>query len=471
MTEINRIPENPELVRRILDGYVHWLGVELIERSPDPQVEAERLWNAPFVVVAHGTEDDPILNYGNALALTLWETDFATLTSLPSRKTAEPMHRDERAAMLQQTREHGYIDNYQGIRISTTGKRFRINQATVWNLLTPTATPAGQAAMFAHWQPLDDVPPDDTTKPVDSLKDRTPGTPPGRGEIEAGVWRLVEVVAKLRSPEGCPWDRVQTMQTIKPYTLEETYELLEAIDANDDADICEELGDVLLQVVLDAQIAADEGRFDLTAVVEGITRKMIKRHPHVFGDATARDAAEVRSHWEAAKLIEKQERQSLLEGIPVALPSLARAARLSKKAASVGYDFPDRLMLFDKLREELDELQREMFPDGPPPMTSAGIDSPVLPDEPVDDAARRDRIEGELGDVLFVMANIARRWGIDPEEALRRSNAKFARRFQGIERGLREQGRSLKEATLEEMEQLYQEFKAREKGGNGSDDK
>lgn len=138
----------------ILDSYAHWFGAELVERSSDPQEEADRLWNAPFVVVSHGTEEDPILNYGNAIALRLWETDFATLTSLPSRKTAEPMHRDERARMLQQTREHGYIDNYQGIRISTTGKRFRIDRAIVWNLLTPTGTPAGQAATFAEWEPL-----------------------------------------------------------------------------------------------------------------------------------------------------------------------------------------------------------------------------------------------------------------------------------------------------------------------------
>ncbi|MCL4145511.1 UNVERIFIED_CONTAM: hypothetical protein GTU68_022725, partial [Idotea baltica] len=251
------------------------------------------------------------------------------------------------------------------------------------------------------------------------------------------------VIAKLRSPEGCPWDRVQTLKTIKPYTLEETYELLEAIDADDDPLIVEELGDVLLQVVLDAQIGADEGRFDILQVIDGLTHKMIQRHPHVFGDEQAANAAEVRQHWERVKAEEKQQRQSALEGIPVDLPALAKASRITKKAAAVGYDFPHRAMLFDKLREEVEELQHE----------------------PVEDMERKDRIEEELGDVLFVLANIARRWEINPEEALRRSNNKFTFRFQHIEEGLKAKGISIKEATLVEMEAMYQEAKRLEKAG------
>lgn len=248
------------------------------------------------------------------------------------------------------------------------------------------------------------------------------------------------------------------MKSIKPYTLEETHELLEAIDADDNAAIQEELGDVLLQVVLDSQIAADEGRFDIVPVIEGITRKMIHRHPHVFGDAQASTPAEVRSQWEQTKAREKS-RDSLLDGIPLELPALARAARITKKAASVGYDFPQREMLFDKLREELEELHAELYPGGPPPPVAATVDASVVPDTPIAEEARRDRVEAEIGDVLFVIANLARRWQVNPEEALRRSNRKFSERFRYIERALKAQSRTLQDASLREMEDLYQQGK------------
>lgn len=271
--------------------------------------------------------------------------------------------------------------------------------------------------------------------------------------------KLCEVIAKLRSPEGCPWDRQQTLSSIKPYTLEETYELLEAIDTDDNAAICEELGDVLLQVVLDAQIAKDERRFDIVAVMDGITKKMVERHPHVFGDAVAENAADVSQHWDKAKRQEKSERTSVLDGIPVDLPGLAKAARITKKAARVGYDFPHRAMLFDKLKEEIGELAEELFEDGQVPDMAASVDGPRTEDEPVADAAQLERIEGELGDVLFVMANIARRWQVNPEEALRKSNAKFERRFRYIEARLREQGSDIRDVTIQTMEELYQEGK------------
>ena len=290
----------------------------------------------------------------------------------------------------------------------------------------------------------------------------TPGTPPDAERLGPLFQQLCQVVAKLRSPEGCPWDRVQTLETIKPYTLEETYELLEAIDSADDSAIVEELGDVLLQVVLDSQIGADERRFDLIDVVDGLTQKMIRRHPHVFGDVDANSASEVTRHWDRIKQEEKQ-RDSIFEGLPAALPSLARAARLSKRAARVGYDFPSRAMLFDKLREELDELATELFPDGKIPKVAATVDAPVEPDPDAFDVERQQRIESELGDVLFVLSNIARRWHINPEEALRASNAKFQRRVEYIERRLKETGRDIRSVTLEEMERLYQEGKRREK--------
>lgn len=292
-----------------------------------------------------------------------------------------------------------------------------------------------------------------------------PGTPPDSTRIAEAFGELCRVIARLRSPTGCPWDRAQTLATIKPYTLEETYELLEAIDADDTPAIREELGDVLLQVVLDAQIAADEGRFDICDVVEQLTQKMVARHPHVFGDAQAATAAEVHTHWERVKRAEKQ-RDSLLDGIPAELPALARAARITKRAARVGYDFPHRDMLFDKLREELAELQHELYPDGHRPTIAAGVEDPPTPDEPIADPQRLARIEGELGDVLFVIANIARRWGVSPEEALRRANRKFAARFQAIERGVAAAGRTMEQATLVEMEEHYQRAKQAERAAD-----
>jgi MazG family protein len=293
------------------------------------------------------------------------------------------------------------------------------------------------------------------------------GTAPDFQELLPEFERLCRIVAKLRSPEGCPWDRQQTMKTIKPYTLEETYELLEAIDSDDNAAILEELGDVLLQVVLDSQIAADERRFELTAVVRQIADKMVRRHPHVFGDVEAATTDDVRRNWTALKQQEKPARTSQLEGIPVALPELARAARITARAAAVGYDFPDRRMLFDKLKEELAELSQELFGSADIPDVAATVDAVKVPDQPISDPATRERAESELGDVLFVLANVGRRWGINPEEALRKSNAKFTRRFQAIEAAMKSLGREMKDATLIEMEEAYQAAKAKEKSHPG----
>lgn len=289
-----------------------------------------------------------------------------------------------------------------------------------------------------------------------------PGTPPDFGALLPAFQQLCEIIALLRSPDGCPWDREQTLESIKPCTLEETYELLEAIDAGDDAAIVEELGDLLLQIILDAQIGADSGRFELTAVVQGLIDKLIARHPHVFGEVRASNAREVKRRWDQAKQREKR-RASLLDGLPPDLPQLARAARLSEKAASVGYDFPDRTMLFDKLREELHELADELFEEGKLPTLAASVDIEVQPDHPIEDPATRDRVEQEIGDMLFVVANIARRWHVDPEEALRRSNRKFDRRFRYIEQQLCAQGRDIRQATLREMEDLYQQGKQLER--------
>lgn len=288
-----------------------------------------------------------------------------------------------------------------------------------------------------------------------------PGTPPDPARMDPAFRELYTVIARLRAPDGCPWDRVQTLESIKPHTLEECCELLDAIDSGNDEHIVEELGDVLLQVLLDAQIGADEGRFTLLEVVERLTRKLVDRHPHVFSTAEADTPDDVVRTWDAAKQKEKSARTSIFDGIPSALPQLARAEKISKRAAKVGFDFPDREMLFDKLREEIDELRHEMHPDGEPKPVTATAAAEVVPDEDVDDPARRDRIESELGDLLFVVSNIARRWGINPEEALRRSNRKFQDRVEYVERSLAESGRSFAEIPLEELEAIYQAGKRR----------
>ncbi len=309
-------------------------------------------------------------------------------------------------------------------------------------------------------------PPNPLPSPRESVVNESrpqPGTPPDAARMDPAFRELYTVIARLRAPDGCPWDRVQTLETIKPHTLEECCELLDAIDSGNDEHIVEELGDVLLQVLLDAQIGADEGRFTLLEVVERLTRKLVDRHPHVFGTAEADTPDDVVRTWDAAKQREKSARTSIFDGIPSALPQLARAEKLSKRAAKVGFDFPDREMLFDKLREEIDELQAEMHPDGPPPAVAASADGLVVLDSPVDEADRRDRIEAELGDVLFVVANVARRWGVNPEEALRRSNRKFQSRVEAVERRLAESGRSLGDASLAEMEAIYQEGKRADK--------
>lgn len=295
-------------------------------------------------------------------------------------------------------------------------------------------------------------------------KPETTGIPPNREQVENEFWRLCEVIAHLRSPEGCPWDRVQTLETIKPFTLEETYELLEAIDSGDDTAIVEELGDLLLQVMLDSQIGADEGRFSIVDVVRVITDKMIRRHPHVFGSEDVEDAEAVKVTWERIKQAEgKPKKESKLDGLPKDLPALMAAARLQEKAAKVGYDFPHRDMLFAKLDEELNELREELYGDTNPEVTEIAIEATHTPDEKMDDEDRRQRAEDELGDVLFVLANIARRWKLNPEEALRRTNAKFKRRFRAIEQGLARIDKTVDDATLIEMEEQYQAEKMREK--------
>lgn len=244
------------------------------------------------------------------------------------------------------------------------------------------------------------------------------GTPPDKQVIQDEFWTLVEVVARLRAPDGCPWDRVQTLKSIRPHTLEETYELLEAIDADDNAMLQEELGDLLLQVVLYAQIARDEGRFELTAVLRDLSEKLIRRHPHVFGDAQASNPEEVIQHWERVKQQEKQHRKSPLEGVPIDLPALARTSRLQSKASKLGLAEPASGELYSHLRTSFESLLSKT-----PATANESAKSPDV--SPTADRDRLAELETSFGDTLFLLAELARRSGINPEDALRAKNLQF----------------------------------------------
>ncbi|MEZ6066089.1 MAG: MazG nucleotide pyrophosphohydrolase domain-containing protein [Planctomycetaceae bacterium] len=238
-----------------------------------------------------------------------------------------------------------------------------------------------------------------------------PGTPPESDRVRDAFDTLCRTIARLRAPDGCPWDRVQTLKSIRPFTLEETHELLEAIDADDTLAIREELGDVLLQVVLDSQIAADEGRFDIIAVIEDLTAKMIRRHPHVFGTAEAHTAADVADALGSGKTQKRSHtRRSSTASPPRCRPSsdVCGCRRRPPVPATTG---PTGPCCSDSWREELAELQAELYPDGEIPAVAAGVSTPVVADELIDDPVRLDHIEEELGDLLFVVASIARRWG------------------------------------------------------------
>ena len=288
--------------------------------------------------------------------------------------------------------------------------------------------------------------------------------------------RAVSIMARLRAPGGCPWDREQTFDTIKPYTLEETYEVLEAIDDRDWHELTGELGDLLLQVLFYAEMAAEERHFTIDDVLDRLSNKLVDRHPHVFGDAKADTPGEVVRNWQALKAEEKKKRQraggeptkhghpdSVLHGVSSAMPSLMEAYKISTRVAHVGFDWPNIDGLFDKLHEETDELRRnlEEYPEpGPQPQSASSVASARGVKIPED---LRARLEDEVGDLLFVLVNIARYLALDPESALRKTNRKLRRRFEYLEAHLREQGRKPADASLEEMEALWQESKNQER--------
>ncbi len=291
-----------------------------------------------------------------------------------------------------------------------------------------------------------------------SPKSAGPKRNSGWREESAGLWfeRLVKLQARLRAANGCPWDIEQTHLTLRTYLIEEAYEVLEALESGDDAKFAEELGDLLLQVVFHAQIATEEGRFNAADVVREIHQKMVRRHPHVFGHKRAKDASEVLKNWEQIKAEERRAKNSeqgtgrrdesgkasasLLDGIPHTLPAVMQGYQLTRRASRIGFDWDDVEGVITKLQEELSELG-----------AARTVQSP-------------EQIENELGDVLFAAVNLARFLKIDPEIALKRTNAKFKSRFREMERLARVSGRALGDVPRSEMELLWDQAKASEQG-------
>jgi len=263
---------------------------------------------------------------------------------------------------------------------------------------------------------------------------------------KADIQKLVELVARLRGDNGCPWDREQTRETLKPMLIEEAYEVLDALDATDPLELKDELGDLLFQVVFHAQIASERGEFQLSDIIDSLHEKMVRRHPHVFGNADLKTAGEVLRNWEDIKAAEKgtisasrpDSGKSILDGIPSKLPALHEAYQITAKASRVGFDWNRLEDILLKLREEMDEVLEARS------------------------QARTEKLADEIGDLLFVAVNVARFLAIDPETALRRSNRKFVRRFRYVESQIKQQGRELKNASLAEMDALWEEAKATE---------
>lgn len=292
--------------------------------------------------------------------------------------------------------------------------------------------------------------------------------------------KAVSIMAKLRGPDGCPWDREQTFDSIKPYTLEETYEVLEAIDNRDWDELRGELGDLLLQVLFYSQMASEENRFSINDVLDRLSNKLIDRHPHVFGNVTAATSADVLRNWEALKAEEKKKRleagggksaqsqnaESVLAGVSSAMPALLEAHKLSSRAAHVGFDWPEIAGLFEKLEEETTELKDELKQVSasiqPGGKGIAGSGKPKISEE------LRHRLEDEVGDLFFVLVNIARFLSLDPESALKKTNRKFKRRFQWMEEQLRASGRTPQQAVMDELESLWQRAKQEEETPSAS---
>jgi nucleoside triphosphate diphosphatase len=275
--------------------------------------------------------------------------------------------------------------------------------------------------------------------------------------------RAVEIMARLRAPGGCPWDREQTFDTIKRYTVEETYEVLEAIDNRDWPELTGELGDLLLQVLFYAQMAKEQAIFSIDDVLDRLSQKLTDRHPHVFGDLKADTSSDVLRNWEVLKAEERKKRsgedtpKSALEGVSSAMPALLEAHKLSSRASHVGFDWSDIQGLLEKLHEEIGELQEQLKKvPAHKPHGLAGARGEAIPED------LRTKLEDEVGDLFFVLVNIARFLSLDSESALRKTNRKFRRRFQLMEQKLQAAGRTPQQSSMEEMERLWQQAKREE---------
>lgn len=266
---------------------------------------------------------------------------------------------------------------------------------------------------------------------------------------EMGLEKLISIMARLRSDQGCPWDREQNHQSLKPCVIEETYEVVEAIDLGRPDKLCEELGDLLLQIVFHARLAEEAGQFKLEDVIEGITEKLIRRHPHVFGDVKVTNVSGVIENWDRIKKSEAPgERKSVLDGVPKDLPALMKAEKLQSKAAKVGFDWGNLEGPLNKVKEEFNEFEELLQPDKTPSPHSS----------------EWDRLEEEFGDILFALVNVGRFMKINPELALIRTNQKFAKRFQYIEKEAARAGKNMTEMTLAEMDLLWEQAKGKEHG-------
>lgn len=259
---------------------------------------------------------------------------------------------------------------------------------------------------------------------------------------ETAIARLIAIMARLRDPdEGCAWDLQQTHETIVPYTIEEAYEVAEAVKSGNPDELKDELGDLLLQVVFQARIAEEANTFDFEAVAKAISTKMVRRHPHIFGETTYRNRAEQREAWEAIKAEERKEKNKsgILDGVATTLPPVMRAVKLQKRAGRVGFDWPDPAPVMAKIREELDEVETEL---------AQGTDN-------------KSGLEGEIGDLLFAVINLARKTGIDPDVALTRTNEKFINRFNSIEEKAKSTNQRMEDLSLNQMEEWWQQAKKR----------
>ena len=257
-------------------------------------------------------------------------------------------------------------------------------------------------------------------------------------ESKDWVQEIVDIMAKLRAPDGCPWDQKQDHVSLKPFLIEESCEVLDAIDDNNMEELKEELGDVLMNIVFHAQLAKEKNIFNFQDVAQSISEKMIRRHPHVFDESCDLTADEVETQWQKIKAEEKSHRESILEGIPRSMPALARSQKLQKRAAKVGFDWPDSTGVLAKVREEFDELE-----------------------EAVSSGNSKD-IEEEFGDLLFSMVNLARHLNINADHSLNSSNNKFIRRFTSVEKSCKDQQKNIEEMSLEELDQIWDQVKAKE---------